>query len=108
MGKVGNESVFLYNGFRPYVQKKKTANYDNDFLSRKTHSIKFMTELIHKYVNLKYYHKHPKDKNGGHLFNFFLLDYSQRNSKTAKALKNFRETSRTIDRNFMYMNVHPK
>jgi hypothetical protein len=108
MGKVKNESIFLYEGFRPYVPKKKLGDYDNDFLSRKVHTIKFMTELIHKYVNLKYYHKHLKDKNDGYLFNFFLMEFSQRNSKTAKALKDFRETRRTIDINFMYMNAHPK
>lgn len=107
MGKVANESVFLYDGFRPYVPKKKIANYDNDFLSRQRHTVKFMTELIHKYVNLKYYHKRPKVSKDGYLFNFFLLEFSQRNSKTAKAIKAFRETSRTLDRNFMYMNAHP-
>lgn len=107
MGKVANESFFLYEGFRGYVPKKKLANYDNDFLSRKIHTVKFMTELIHKYVNLKYYHKRPKDDKDGYLFNFFLLEFSQRYSKTSKAIKAFRETPRTIDRNFMYMNAHP-
>ena len=48
MGKVANESVFLYKGFRTYVPKKKRVNYDNEFLSRKVHTIKFMTEFIHK------------------------------------------------------------
>ena len=107
MGKVADESVSLYDGFRPYVPRKKIANYDNDFLSRKVHTIKFMTALIHKYVNLKYYSKRPKKTNDGYLFNFFLLDFSQRNSKTTKALKGFRDTPRTIDRNFMYFNAHP-
>jgi hypothetical protein len=107
MGKVANESIFLYNGFRPYVPKKKLANFDNVFISRKIHTIKFMTELIHKNVNLKYYHKRPKGPNDGYLFNFFLLDFSQRHSKTSKALKEFKETPRTIDRNFMYRNAHP-
>jgi hypothetical protein len=107
MGKVANESWFLYEGFRPYVPKKKIANYDNDFLSRKVLIIKYVTGLINKYVNLKYYTKHPKDPKDGYLFNFFLLDFSQRHSKTAKALKEFRNTQRTIDRNFMYFNAHP-
>ncbi|WP_370477339.1 hypothetical protein [Tamlana flava] len=108
MGKVANESAFLFEGFRPYVPKKKLQDYDNEFLSRKVYTIKFITELIKKYVNLKYYHKRPKDPKDGYLFNFFLLDFSIRNSKTVKALKDFKETRRTIDKNFMYMNAYPK
>lgn len=108
MGKVMKESIFLYNGFRPYVPKKKLTDYDTTFLSRRTYTVKFMTELINKYVNLKYYSKRPKDPKDGHLFNFFLLDFSQRYSKTTKALKEFRDTPRTIDRNFKYFNAHPR
>jgi hypothetical protein len=107
MGKVANESVFLYNGFRPYVPKKKLADYDNDFLSRKIYTVKLMTEFIKKYVNLKYYAKRPKNPNDGYLFNFFLLEFSERSSKTTKAIKEFRDTPRTIDRTFMYNNAHP-
>ncbi len=100
MGKVTNESIFLYEGFRPYVPKKKLVDYDNAFLSRKVYTVKFMTALIPQYVNLKYYSKRPKDANGGSLFNFFLLEFSQRSSKTTKALKEFRDTPRTMDRDF--------
>ncbi len=107
MGKVANESFFLYEGFRPYVSKKNLKDYDNAFLSRKVYTIKFMTILIYKYVNLKYYFKRPKDPKDGYLFNFFLLEFSQRNSKTTKAFKEFKNTRRTIDRNFMYFNAHP-
>ncbi|WMI69359.1 hypothetical protein [Mangrovimonas sp. YM274] len=108
MGKVAKECIFLYEGFRAYVPKKKLADFDNEFLSKKSYSVKFMTELIIKYVNLKYYHKNPKNENDGYLFNFFLVDFSQRSSKTTKALKEFRNTPRTIDRSFMYFNAHPK
>lgn len=108
MGKVSGESIYLYEGFRPYVPKKKLVDYDNAFLGRKVYTVKFMTALIHQYINLKYYAKHPKDPNDGYLFNFFLLDFSQRHSKITKALKEFRDTPRTIDRNFMYFNAHPR
>jgi hypothetical protein len=102
MGKVKDESIFLYTGFRPYVSRKKLADYDNVFLSRKVHTVKFMTEFINKYVNLKYYYKHPKDQKDGFLFNFFQFDFTQRNSKTTKALKEFRDTPITMDRKFLF------
>ena len=108
MGKVSKESYFLYKGFRPYVPKKKLSDYDNEFLSRKIYTVKFITSFIKKYVNLKYYTKRPKNPNDGYLFNFFLLEFSQRNSKTTKALKEFRDTPRTMDRDFMYFNAHPR
>ena len=108
MGKVTNECIFLYEGFRAYIPKKKLADYDTAFLSRKVYTIKFMTAFIKKFVNLKYYYKHPKDPKDGYLFNFFLLDFSERNSKMTKGLKEFRNTPRTIDRNFMYSNAHPR
>ena len=102
MGKVKKASIILYTGFRPYVSKKNLVDYDNVFLSRKVHTVKFMTEFINKYVNIKYYYKHPKDPEDGYLFNFFLFDYTQRNSKTTKSLKEFRDTPITIDRKFLF------
>jgi hypothetical protein len=102
MGKVKNDSIFLYSGFRPYVPKKKLVEYDDAFLSRKVHTVKFMTEFINKFVNLKYYSKHPKTPEDGYLFNFFIFDFTKRNSKTTKALKEFRNTPITIDRKFLF------
>jgi hypothetical protein len=69
--------------------KKKLTDYHNDFLSRKSYTVKFTTGLIKKYINLKYYSKRPKNPNDSYLFNVFLLAFSQRNSQTTKALKEF-------------------
>ena len=104
MSSVKKDSIYLYEGFRPYVPKKKLTDYDNAFLSRKSYTIKFMTSLIKKYVNIRYYHKHPKNDNDGFLFNFFLFDFSIRNSKTNRALNDFKETPRMLERNFMFSN----
>jgi hypothetical protein len=104
MSSIKKDSIYLYEGFRLYVPKKKLADYDNDFLSRKRYTIKFMTSLIKKYVNIKYYHKKPKNDNDGSLFNFFLFDFSIRNSKTNGALNDFKETRSMLERNFMYRN----
>ncbi|TQO36595.1 hypothetical protein GQ41_1173 [Arenibacter algicola] len=104
MSSIKKDSIYLYQGFRPYVPKKKLADYDNDFLSRKRYTIKFMTALIKKNVNIKYYHKKPKNDNDAYLFNFFLVDFSLRDSKASGALNDFKETPSMLERNFMYRN----
>lgn len=104
MGKVTNESYFLYEGFIPYVPKKKLKDYDNKFLSRKVYTVKFTRAFINEFVNLKYYSKRLKQPSVGYLFNFFLLDFSQRDSKTTKALKDFNDTAKTKDVKFMFPN----
>ena len=101
---IKNDSIYLYKGFRPYVPKKKRAQYDSVFFSRKRYNIKFMTCLINEFVNIKYYYKRPKVKEDAFLFNFFVQDFSQRNSKTSKALNDFKKTPRMLDINFMYSN----
>ncbi|MBO0593121.1 hypothetical protein I2486_17095 [Cellulophaga sp. E16_2] len=92
MSSIKKDSMYLYNGFRPYVPKKKLADYDSDFFNRKRYTIKYMTSLIEKYVNIKYYHKKPKNDNDGVLFNFFLYDFSIRDSKINVAFNDFRDT----------------
>ncbi len=104
MGKISNDAYFLYEGFRKYVPKKKLSDYDNDFLSRKIYTVKFMVGFIDKYVNVKYYHKKLKDKNDAYLFNFYVIEFSQKYSKVNIALNEFKNTPRTIDTNFMYSN----
>ena len=107
MGKTTNESIYLYEGFRPYVPKKKLKDYDDEFLSRKVYTVKFTTAFIKKYINLRYYRKKPKKSSDGYLFNFFLYEFSQRHSKSTKAMKAFKETRRMADRTFMYGNSKP-
>jgi len=104
MSKTTREAIYLYKGFRPYVPKKKLNDYDTTFLNRKVYTVKFMTEFIRDFVNLRYYRKKLKDPNDAPLFNFFLLEFSQRYSKSTKAIKDFRETPRMLDRSFMYKN----
>ena len=101
---IKNDSIYLYKGFRPYVPKKKLESYDNTFFSRKKHHIKFMISFINEFVNIKYYYKRPRVKEDGYLFNFFIHDFSQRNSKNAKAINDFKNTPRMLDINFMYSN----
>lgn len=101
---IKNDSIYLYKGFRPYVAKKKLAQYDNTFFSRQRYNIKFMTSFINEFVNIKYYYKRPRVKEDGYLFNFFIHDFSQRNSKNAKAINDFKNTPRMLDINFMYSN----
>lgn len=104
MGKIQDNAYFLYDGFRKYVPKKKLSDYDNEFLNRKSYTVKFMVKLIESYVNLKYYHKNLKDENDAYLFNFFIIEFSQLNSKTDKAFKEFKKTPNTQDINFLYKN----
>ena len=101
---IKNDSIYLYKGFRPYVAKKKLAQYDNTFFSRQRYNIKFMTSFINEFVNIKYYYKRPKLKEDGYLFNFFVQDFSQRNSKYSRALNDFKNTPRMLDIKFMYSN----
>lgn len=96
------EAMFLYDGFRPYVPKGKLAEFDKEFQGRKRYTVKFMTELITQNVDLEYYYKNPKDPNDGYLFNFFLFEFSERNSELTKALKEFRDTPTTAERKFLF------
>ncbi|SDB61433.1 hypothetical protein SAMN03097699_2608 [Flavobacteriaceae bacterium MAR_2010_188] len=98
------DSMFLYDGFRPYVPKQKLADFDKAFHGRSTYTVSFMTDLIHQFVNLKYYAKLPKFREDGYLFNFFLLEFSQRNSKRVKAFRDFNKTPRNVDSSFLFSN----
>jgi hypothetical protein len=61
-----------------------------------------MTSFIYEFVNIKYYYKRPKVKSDAYLFNYFIQDFSQRDSKTSKALDDFKNTPRMQDRKFMF------
>src|SRR5690554_3722747 len=97
-----SDSFFLYNGFRPYVPEDNLKEYDKAYFSKKRHLVKFMTELIIQNVDLKHYHKNPLKPEDGYLFNFFLFEYSQKNTELAKALKEFRNTPTTIEHKFLF------
>jgi hypothetical protein len=92
----------LYDGFRPYVYDKNLDDYDNEFSCKKRRSNKFMIEFIHKYIDLDYYHKHPKQQEDAILFNYFLFEFSQKFSKTTKAIEDFRETPKHASQDFLF------
>ena len=104
MGKIRDKAYFFYEGFRKYVPKKKLADYDNEFFNRKSYNVKFVVQFIEKYVNLSYYHKNLKDDNDAYLFNHFVIEFSQLNSKTDKAFKEFKNTRSHLDTNFLFKN----
>lgn len=74
MARQQDIALILYRGFRPYVSKAKLEYYDNEFLSKKRYSSKFIMEVFPKYVNYDLWISKPKEKRDTYLFNYYFVE----------------------------------
>jgi hypothetical protein len=98
------ESDRLYNGFREFIPKDKYKEYDNEYLSRKTHTKKFMVSFINKYVDVKKLSKKIKIDEVQLLCTFFLNDYSFRATKGYKAINKFKRLRSDYNPRYLFTN----
>ena len=99
------ESDRLYTGFREFVPKDKYKEYDNEYLSRKTHTKKFMVSFINKYVDVKKLSKKVKRDEVQSLCAFFLNDYSFRARKQFTVFNKYKAASPDFEKNFLFRNT---
>lgn len=99
------ESDRLYTGFREFIPKIKYKEYDNEYLSRKTHTKKFMVSFINKYVDVKKLSKKVKRDEVQSLCAFFLNDYSFRARKQFTVFNKYKAASPDFEKNFLFRNT---
>ena len=99
------ESDRLYTGFREFVPKDKYKEYDNEYLSRKTHTKKFMVSFINKYVDVKKLSKKVKRDEVQSLCAFFLNDYSFRARKQFTVFNKYKAATPDFEKNFLFRNT---
>ena len=98
------ESDRLFTGFREFIPKHKYKEYDNEYLSRKTHTKKFMVSFINKYVDVKKLSKKVKRDEVQSLCAFFLNDYSLRATKLYNAINKFKRFRSDYNPRYLYTN----
>ena len=98
------ESDRLYTGFREFVPKDKYKEYDNEYLSRKTHTKKFMVSFINKYIDVKKLSKKVKRYEDQTLCAFFLNDYSFRATKRSKEINKFKRFRSDYNPRYLFTN----